>query len=67
MYTTQSATREANLYKTVYGLAAEIAESWSDRPANSRLRRMVQASGLDDHVGLVSTFAGANEIERLDH
>jgi len=28
---------------------------------------MVQASGLDDHVGLVSTFAGANEIERLDH
>ncbi|MCY4355574.1 MAG: hypothetical protein OXC09_12515 [Truepera sp.] len=51
----------------MYRLVSETAESWSDRPVNSRLRRMVQASGLDDHVGLVSTFAGANEIERLDH
>ncbi len=51
VYTTQSATRKTNLYN-MYGLAAETAESWSDRPAN---------------IGLVSTFAGANEIEHLDH
>ena len=66
MYTTQSATRKASLYN-MYGLAVETAESWSDRPAHSRLRRMAQASGLDNHVGLVSTFAGANETECLDH
>ena len=52
MYTTQSATRKANLYN-MYGLAAETTESWSDRPAN---------------IGPpVSTFAGANETGRLDH
>lgn len=57
---------QGQLYN-MYGLAVETAESWSDRAANSRLHRMVQASGLDDHVGLVSTFAGTNETERLDH
>ncbi|MDE0527775.1 MAG: hypothetical protein OXH85_03680 [Truepera sp.] len=50
----------------MYRLVSKTAESWSDRPANSKLRRMVQASGLGDHVGLVSTFAGANEIKCLD-
>ena len=79
VHTTQFAIREAGLYEPVLRLAAETAESWTDRPlvriaglagrTEQALAEADIALGLGYHAGLMSlaAFAGASEDERLEH
>ena len=79
VHTTQFAIREAGLYEPVLRLAAETAETWTDRPlvriaglvgrTEQALAEADIALGLGYHAGLVSlaAFAGASEDERIAH
>ena len=79
VHTTQFAIREAGLYEPVLRLAAETAETWTERPlvriaglvgrTEQALAEADIALGLGYHAGLVSlaAFAGASEDERIAH
>lgn len=79
VHTTQFAIREVGLYEPVLRLAAETAESWSERPLlliAGLIGKTAQAVGeariaigAGYHAGLlnVSAFKGASEDEVLEH
>ena len=79
VHTTQFAIREAGLYEPVLQLAAETADTWTDRPlvriaglvgrTEQALAEAHIALSLGYHAGMVSlaAFASASEDERLEH
>ena len=79
VHTTQFAIREAGLYEPVLKLAAETADTWTDKPlvriaglvgrTEQALAEADIALSLGYHAGMVSlaAFAGASEEERLEH
>jgi len=79
VHTTQFAIRDVGLYEPVLRLAAETAQSWTDRPlvmvaglagrTTQAVREAEIARGLGYHAGLLSlaAFKGAGEDEIVAH
>ena len=73
VHATQFAIREAGLYETVLGLAAEAADEWTDRPVamiaglagrtEQAVREAKTAVGLGYHAGLLSLGALKDDTE----
>ena len=73
VHATQFAIREAGLYETVLGLAAETADEWTDRPVamiaglagrtEQAVREAKAAVGLGYHAGLLSLGALKDDTE----